>query len=436
MSLINLKEIKHTGVYNAYDAILTHLRAAAGPAGVSERELRALETPERQVLLLNFPVTLDNGRVRSFEGFYVIHSTVAGAARGGLLFAPDITLHSIKALAAAMTWKAALADIPFGGAKGGILCHPDRLSEGEHSRLVQSYIQALSEVCNRNQSAPGQQVIDWLTDEYSVLHGKSLAAVLGRDPLPSDKTGQRMSATGYGVAVATQLAAAKKGYGPAGTTVAIQGFGNVGMRTAVCLYEKGFRILAAGDLHAAYYHPYGLDIHDLVAYRRYHKGSIKGYPHAVPVPPAELLTMNVDILIPAARENVIPAALAPQINAGIIVEAANGPISPEADRLLRGRNVLVIPDILANAGGMIVNYLDWMQNSLNETWKPGLVQTRLEERITVNFNEVFLAAAAYQVSPRIAAYMIAMKRVAAKKLIAEALRSAEKARAAAGRRKT
>ncbi len=415
-----IKKNTTTTKYSSYNAILTHFHAAANILGISEKQQKKLATPEKQILLLNFPVVLDNGKTRNFEGFYVIHSTLAGPARGGIVYGPDLNLHIIKAQAAGMNWKSALAGIPFGGARGGIISDPANLSDNERERLTQSYIQALNDVFTRDQRRPERDMLDWLLDEFSIIHGKSISAIVTGKRLISDKAPGRIRATGNGVSAATLLTAKRQGLSPGNTTVAIQGFGNVGLHTALSLYDSNFNILAVSDIDTAYYSPYGIDIRNLIAYSQYNNGSIKGYPHATPIAREDLLTLDVDILIPAAREHTITGLNADTIKARIIVEGANSPLTPEADKLLQAGGTMIIPDIYANAGGAIISYLEWLQNNLHEIWQPAQVQARLEQIMTRNLEDIFKYADKYKVSLRTAAYIIALERVVDQQKIVDA----------------
>ncbi len=421
-----IKENITTTKYSSYNTILTHFHAAADILGISEEQQRKLVTPEKQILLLNFPVVLDNGKTRNFEGFYVIHSTLAGPARGGIVYGPDLNLHIVKAQAAAMNWKSALAGIPFGGARGGIISDPAKLSETERARLTQSYIHALNDVFTRDQRRPVQDMLHWLLDEFSILHGKSISAIVTGKHLISDKVPGRIRATGNGVSIATLLAAKKQGLSPGNTTVAIQGFGNVGLNTALSLYERNFNVLAISDINTSYYSPYGIDVRNLAAYAQQNNGSIKGYPHATPIAREDLPELDVDIFIPAAREHIITGENAGKIKARIIVEGANSPITPDADKLLHANGTLIIPDIYANAGGAIISYLEWLQNNLHEVWQVEQVQARLEEIMTRNLEDIFKYAEKHRVPLRTAAYIIALERVLDQQKIVDAwYRSAE-----------
>ncbi|RXK87437.1 Glu/Leu/Phe/Val dehydrogenase [Filimonas effusa] len=397
--------------------MLARFNKAADMLRLSQEERHRLSRPAKQILL-NFSITLDNGSEKNFEGYRVIHSTVLGPSKGGIRYDTEVNIDEVKALAAWMTWKSALVGIPFGGAKGGINCDPSKLSRTELEKLTRAYTQALADTFGPHKDVPapdlgtGPDEMGWLMDEFSLLHGKIIHAVVTGKHLYAGGSLGRVEATGRGVSIITLLALDKLKKRSTTTTVAIQGFGNVGLHTALFLWEQGVKVVAVSDVSAALFNADGIDIPDLIAYAGRNDRSIYGYYHAYPILHNELLTLPVDVLIPAARENVITAANAAAIKAGIIVEAANGPTSADADKILREKQIFVVPDILANAGGVIVSYFEWLQNVKNETWNILEVNSKLEEILEKSFREVYATARNSNDSLRDAAYLLAVKRVA------------------------
>lgn len=406
-----------TEIQNPYESMLARFHTAADLIGLSEEKREQLQKPYRQIVV-HFSITLDTGKQKNFEGYRIIHSTALGPSKGGIRYDKHVTLDEVKALAAWMTWKSAVVELPFGGAKGGIICDPKTLSKSELERLTRAYTQALIDIFGPDKDVPapdmgtGADEMGWLMEEFSLLHGKPIHAVVTGKHLHAGGSLGRAEATGRGVSIITRLALKKKNLPLRNSTVAIQGFGNVGLHAALYLYELGLKVVAVSDIDTALYNPAGINIPDLIAYRATHNHSIAGYRHAAKFHHDDLLQLRVDVLIPAAKEDVITAKNAELIRAKIIVEGANGPTSADADEILAQKNVLVIPDILANAGGVIVSYFEWLQNTNQENWKIDEVNERLEARLTKSFDAVFLYADEFRVSPRLAAYIIAIQRVA------------------------
>ena len=367
---------------------------------------------------IGISITLDNGKEQNFEGYRVIHKTALGPSKGGIRYDTAVNLDEVKALAAWMTWKSAVTGIPFGGAKGGIICDPRTLSKKELEKITRAYTKALADIFGPEKDVPapdmgtGPDEMGWLMDEFSLLHGKTIHAVVTGKHLHSGGSLGRVEATGRGVSIITLLALQKLKLRPARSSVAIQGFGNVGLHSALFLFEKGLKVVAVSDVSEAFYNPDGINIPELILYYNLNNKSIKGYPNSVAIKHEELLLLDVDVLIPAAKEDVITQKNAHAIRAKIIVEGANGPVSSDADQILHDNNVLVVPDILANAGGVTVSYFEWLQNSLLESWRIHQINTRLEDILEKGFETVFRIAAKHNVTPRIAAYIIALKKVA------------------------
>ncbi|NMH27752.1 Glu/Leu/Phe/Val dehydrogenase [Flavobacterium sp. SE-s28] len=390
---------------------------AADLLGLSDSLKQKLQLPEKQIVV-NFSITLDNGQEKNFEGYRIIHSTLLGPSKGGIRYDSGVHLDEVKALAAWMTWKSAVTGIPFGGAKGGIICDPRTLSKTELEKITRAYTKALSDTFGPQKDVPapdmgtGPDEMGWLMDEFSLLHGKTIQAVVTGKHLNAGGSLGRVEATGRGVSIITLLALKNRQVPIDGATVAVQGFGNVGLHSALFLYEQGLKIVAVSDVSVALYNSEGIDIPELILYYNLNGKSIVGYPKANVIPHEELLLLPLDVLIPAAKEDVITARNAASINAKIIVEGANGPTSSDADAILKQKEILVVPDILANAGGVTVSYFEWLQNSLEKSWSVELVNTRLQEILEKAFTEVFATALQYQVTPRIATYIIAIRKVA------------------------
>ena len=402
---------------NPFQSMLDRYNTAADILNLEPSLRQTLQRPEKQVLI-NFSITLDNGEEKNFEGYRIIHSTVLGPSKGGIRYDTAVNLEEVKALAAWMTWKSAVTGIPFGGAKGGIIVDPKQHSKAELERITRAYTKALSDVFGPDKDVPapdmgtGPDEMGWLMDEFSLLHGKTTPAVVTGKHLNAGGSLGRTEATGRGVSIVTLLAMQKLRLPVSHSTVAIQGFGNVGLHTALFLYEAGLKVVAVSDISTALYHPAGLNIPDLIAYYNSNNRSIAGYEKAQTIELEELLLLPLNVLIPAAKEDVITAANAPYIKASLIVEGANGPVASDADAILKDKNVTVVPDIVANAGGVTVSYFEWLQNSLNESWPIEQVNSRLNDILEQSFSDVFATATQYNVTLRIAAYVLAIKKVA------------------------
>ena len=402
---------------NPFQSMIDRFNTAADILNLDESIRQKLQRPEKQIVV-NFSIVLDNGHVQNFEGYRVIHNTALGPSKGGIRYDNGVNLDEVKALAAWMTWKSAVTGIPFGGAKGGIICDPRTLSKAELEKITRAYTKALSDIFGPEKDVPapdmgtGPDEMGWLMDEFSLVHGKPIHAVVTGKHLHSGGSLGRVEATGRGVSIITLLALQKLKLRPARSTVAIQGFGNVGLHSALFLHQKGLKVVAVSDVSEAFYNPDGLNIPELILYYNLNNKSIKGYPNSVAIKHEDLLLLEVDVLIPAAKEDVITQKNAHEIKAKIIVEGANGPVSSDADQILHENNVLVVPDILANAGGVTVSYFEWLQNSLNESWPIEQVNNRLNDILEQSFSDVFATATQYNVTLRIAAYVLAIKKVA------------------------
>ncbi len=402
---------------NPFDAMTTRLDRAAVALELDPGIYRILRRPERQ-LTVAIPVQMDNGEIEVFTGHRVVHNTARGPGKGGIRFDTGVSLDEVSALAAWMTWKCAVVDVPFGGAKGGVLCDPSSMSRGELERLTRRYTSAIIDGIGPDSDIPApdvntnERVMAWIMDTYSKHAGHNVPAVVTGKPVALGGSLGRREATGRGCMIATREALSALGMSMKGATVAVQGFGNVGSVAAQHLARAGARIIAIGDKTGALYDAGGIDVHDAAAWTRKY-GTLEGYLKGTPMTNDELLTLQVDVLVPAALENVITTKNAARIRARILCEGANGPTTAEADEILGDNGVFVIPDILANAGGVTVSYFEWVQNRAGYAWTENVVNERLEETMVKSFRDVIELSRARQVDMRTAAYMLAMSRVAA-----------------------
>jgi glutamate dehydrogenase/leucine dehydrogenase len=402
---------------NPFEAMMTRFHEASHILGLEEEIYNVLKSPARQVIV-SLPVTMDDGSIRVFEGYRVVHSNILGPSKGGIRYDPNVNLDEVKALAAWMTWKCAVVDIPYGGAKGGITCDPRQMSAGEIERLTRAYTSAMIDIFGPDRDIPapdmgtGPREMAWLMDEYSKTQGMTVNAVVTGKPLVLGGSLGRTEATGRGVMVSTLTAMEKMKINPYKATCAVQGFGNVGSWAARLLAERGLIVQAISDITGAYFNDKGIDIEAAVLYSAQHKGSLEGFPGAEKIEGSEILILPVDVLVPAATEDVIKAGNAPNIKAKLIVEGANGPTSSKADRIIYDKGIVVVPDILANAGGVTVSYFEWVQNRLGYKWEAERVNRRSDRIMKDAFNNVYKTANDYKVSMRIAAYMVAIDKVA------------------------
>jgi glutamate dehydrogenase/leucine dehydrogenase len=402
---------------NPFESMMSRFQIAAEHLGLNQQTYNVLKSPVKQVIV-TLPITMDNGQIEVFEGYRVIHSNILGPSKGGIRMDMDVNLDEVKALAAWMTWKCAVVDIPFGGAKGGIKCDPGSMSAGEKERLMRAYTMALQEIFGPDRDIPapdmgtGPREMAWLMDQYSRSYGMTINAVVTGKPVVLGGSLGRTEATGRGVMVTTLAAMEKLKLNPFKATCAIQGFGNVGSWAARLLDERGVKIVALSDISQAYYNEKGINISDAVTFQQAHKGSLVGFPGAEVMPADELLLLDVDVLVPAAVEDVITVHNAKDIKARLIVEGANGPTSAKADKILNDLGILAVPDILANAGGVTVSYFEWVQNRLGYKWTGERVNRRSDRIMKDAFNNVYEMALKYDVSLRIAAYIVAIDKVA------------------------
>lgn len=397
--------------------MMSRFQIAAEHLGLDQEVYDVLKTPAKQVIV-SLPVTMDNGSIKVFEGYRVIHSTILGPSKGGVRYDMDVNIDEVKALAAWMTWKCAVVDIPYGGAKGGIKCNPREMSAGEVERLTRAFTQAMHDVFGKDRDIPapdmgtGPREMAWMMDQYSRNQGMTVNSVVTGKPLVLGGSLGREEATGRGVMISALAAMEKQKINPFKATCAIQGFGNVGSWAATLLEERGVNVIAISDLSGAYYNKEGINIKKAIEYRNANNGSLEGFAGAEKIDAEELLLLEVDVLVPAAIEDVITKQNADKIKAKMIVEGANGPTSAKADAILNEKGILAVPDILANAGGVTVSYFEWVQNRLGYGWTRERVSRRSDRIMKTAFDKVYATSEEYNVSMRIAAYIVAIDKVA------------------------
>lgn len=403
---------------NPLESMMERFNIAAEKLGLSDEVYNVLKNPAKQVIV-SLPITMDTGKIQVFEGIRVIHSNILGPAKGGIRFAPDVHLDEVRALAAWMTWKCAVVDIPYGGAKGGVRCNPREMSKGEIERLVRAYTMAMIDVFGPDKDIPapdmgtGPREMAWLMDEYSKAHGMTVPSVVTGKPLVLGGSLGRTEATGRGVMVTALAAMQKLKINPFSATCAVQGFGNVGSWAAQLLEERGLKIVAISDHTGGFYNEKGINIQEAIKHKDANKGTLEGFTGGDRMEVADdLLTLEVDVLVPAAMEDVITAKNAEKIRARLIVEGANGPTSAKADAILNEKGIMAVPDILANAGGVTVSYFEWVQNRLGYKWTADRVNRRSDRIMKDAFEHVYEASVKYSVPMRIAAYIVAIDKVA------------------------
>jgi glutamate dehydrogenase (NAD(P)+) len=410
-----MKAVNHEQEVNPWEAQSTRADLAAKKLGLDPGLWKVLRYPDREIVL-QIPVQLDDGRMELFTAYRVQHSTARGPAKGGIRYSPSVTLDEMRALASWMTWKCAVVDIPFGGAAGGVICDPDKMSLGELERLTRRYTAELIDVIGPEKDvlAPDintdEQTMAWIMDTYSMHMRQTVTAVVTGKPLNMGGSHGRREATGRGLTVVCDEALKKLHMNRDETRVIIQGFGNVGSNAARLLQQRGYKIIGLARSTGGLYNKSGIDIEALWDYQR--RGSFEGFPGAEKVDPAELLISECDILVPAATENQITSRNAGQVKTRILCEGANGPTTAAADDILAEEQVFVIPDILANAGGVTASYFEWVQDRQGYFWRESVVIEQLEHIMHTAFVGVLSYAETHRVNNRIAAYMLAIDRVA------------------------
>ena len=402
---------------NPFEAMMSRFDYAAQRLSLDPGLYKVLRHPEKQIIV-SVPVQRDNGEVEVFTGYRVIHNSSRGPAKGGIRFDMQVHLDEVKALAAWMTWKCAVVNIPFGGAKGGVICDPAQMSMPELERLTRRYTSAIIDTLGPDSDVPApdvntnERVMAWVMDTYSMHKRHTVTAVVTGKPVEMGGSLGRREATGRGCMFVTLKALARLGMPAKGARVVVQGFGNVGSIAAQLLAQAGCSIVAVSDKTGGIHNAKGLDIPDVQAWVKNNR-FLTGYPNADPVPNDQVLTLDCDVLVPAALENVITSKNAASIKARIICEGANGPTTANADKILEEKGVFVIPDILANAGGVTVSYFEWVQDRGGYFWDEETVNQRLERIMVRSFDEVAGMVDTHNVNMRTGAYMLAIERVAA-----------------------
>ena len=401
--------------FKIYEVVLKQLDDAATELNLDPQVKALLKEPVRS-LSVAVPVRMDNGSVRVFKGFRCQHNDALGPTKGGIRFHPQVEEAEVQALAAWMTFKCSLVGIPYGGAKGGVLCNPKEMSKGELERLSRGFIQAISPIIGPDKDIPAPdvytnaQVMSWFMDEFSKIKGVNTPGLVTGKPLVIGGSYGRDSATARGLMYTVREAAKEMGMDLNGATVVVQGYGNAGNFSAKFLQELGATLIAANDSSGGIYNPEGMDAFDLKDYKDEH-GELHGFPGSKEISNEDLLTLECDILVPAAMENQINEKNAHKIKAKMIAEAANGPTTPEADKILNEKGIVVIPDVLANAGGVTVSYFEWVQNMYNYYWDKEEVDNKLEKIMVNAFERVHKKHQDSGVSYRVAAYMVAIERL-------------------------
>lgn len=402
---------------NPFENAQLQLKQACDKLKIETAVYEILKEPLK-VLEVSIPVKMDDGSVKTFKGFRVQHNDAVGPTKGGIRFHPNVTLDEIKALSLWMTFKCSVTGIPYGGAKGGIVVDPKSLSESELERLSRGYIDAIYKFIGEKVDVPAPDVntngkiMAWMVDEYNKLAGKSSLGVITGKPIELGGSLGRNAATGFGVAVIVREVCKRKNIDLKNASIAIQGFGNVGSHTALDINKLGGKITAIAEWNGVIYDENGIDPNELIKYKE-SKKSILGFPGSKLISTEQFWSLPVDVMIPAALENVITVDIANKINAKIVAEAANGPTTPKADKILEDRNILVVPDILTNAGGVTVSYFEWVQNMYGYYWSEEEIESKEEEAMVKAFNNIWSIKQEYNVSMRNAAYMHSVKRVAA-----------------------
>jgi glutamate dehydrogenase (NAD(P)+) len=404
-------------IVSPYEVAVAQFDEAADRLGLSQAMRAILRKPKRE-LIVNFPVRMDNGDVEMYTGYRVQHNINRGPAKGGIRFSPEVSLDEVRALAMWMTWKCAVVAIPFGGAKGGVICDPHKMSRAELERLTRRYATEISILIGPDSDIPAPdmntnpQVMGWIMDTYSMHAGYSVPAVVTGKPLAIGGSEGRLEATARGVLVVTREAMAHKEMQPDECSVVVQGFGNVGSITARLLHDElECNIVGLSDISGGVYNEKGIDVHRALRYSKEH-GTLKGLPDTEHVTNAELLELPCDVLIPAALENQLTGRNASRIKANLIVEAANGPTTPDADNILNDRGATIVPDILANAGGVTVSYFEWVQDLQRFFWAEQQINSQLESIMTRSYQAVYNKSQEQDCNLRMGAYLLAVARVA------------------------
>ena len=401
---------------NLLASVAARFEVAAKKLSLDEGLQKYLRHPDLEVLV-HLPIVMDNGQLDVFDGYRVQHSIARGPCKGGIRYGPNVTLDEIRGLAAEMTWKCAVVNIPFGGAKGGIVCDPSKLSMGELERITRRYTAEILDFIGpeRDVLAPdmntNEQTMAWIMDTYSMHLRHTVTAVVTGKPLELGGSLGRREATGRGCMIVCDEALKRFGWRRDAMRVIVQGFGNVGSQAARLMHEAGYKVIGVADIEGGLFNPNGLDLPQLLEFAKKH-GTVKGFPDGEEIGNQEILEQDCEVLLPAATESVITSRNAGKIKTRILVEGANGPTTSPADDILFDRGVFVIPDILANAGGVTVSYFEWVQDRQGYFWPEGMVNERLKHIMVAAFNNVTAYGEKHHVNNRIAAYMLAIERVA------------------------
>jgi glutamate dehydrogenase (NAD(P)+) len=411
-----VRRFKGSDEKNPFEAMSERFDRAAQLMGLDPDLYAVMRVPSREIKVY-IPVRMDSGHIQVFEGYRVQHNFARGPAKGGIRYAPDVSLDEVKALSAWMTWKCAVVNVPFGGGKGGIICNPLQMSLGELERLTRRYTAELIDFIGPDKDVPApdmntnEQTMAWIMDTYSMHARHTVTAVVTGKPVALGGSLGRREATGRGVMFTVNEAIKRYKLTPETTNVVVQGSGNVGGIGAELMYHAGYKVTAISDVGNGIHNEKGLDIPAVLAYLQKNR-SLEGYPEADQVSNKELLEIPCDVLAPCATENQITSENADRIKCKILAEGANGPTTPKADKILHEKGIFVIPDILANAGGVTVSYFEWVQDRMGYFWQESQVNARLEEKMVASFNELCHYAEKHSVDTRTAAYMLAIDRVA------------------------
>ena len=402
--------------FNPFLSMAQLFNRAADKLDLDEGLKEVLRRPDRE-LTVSLPIVMDDGSTKVFTGYRVQHNFLRGPCKGGIRFAPDVNIDEVRALSAWMTWKCSVVDVPFGGGKGGVICDPRDLSTRELEAITRRYTAAIMDILGPDRDVPApdmntnEQTMAWIMDTYSMHVRRTTTAVVTGKPISIGGSRGRLEATGRGVMLVCREAMKKLGRRPENTRVVVQGSGNVGGIGAMLLYREGYKITSLSDMYGAVYNENGLDVPQVLAHLREHR-RLEGYAEAEHIPNSEQLGLDCDLLIPAATQNQITSRNAEKIQAELIVEGANGPTTAAAQEILDERGVVVVPDILANAGGVTVSYFEWVQDRMGYFWTEEMVNTRLEQAMVKAFGEVNQTALDHDISLRTAAYVLGIDRVA------------------------
>ena len=404
------------GELNVYESAEARFEIAAQKLGLEQGIYRYMKYPEKEVTVY-IPVALDNGQIEVFTGYRVLHSTVRGPGKGGIRFAPDVSLDEVRALAAWMTWKCAVVDIPFGGAKGGVICDPAKLSKAELERVTRRYTASLADWFGPERDVPApdigtnEQIMAWVMDTYAMHVRQATTAVVTGKPLDLGGSQGRREATGRGVMMCCNKAVARLGMKREGCRVIIQGFGNVGSQASLLMHEAGYKIIGAADVNGGLYNEKGIDAPKLYDWVYTQRRPLPEFPGGEKLTAQEVLFRPCDILVPAATENQITSQNAHRVDCRILCEGANGPTTSHADAIIEKKGIFIIPDILGNAGGVTVSYFEWVQDRQGFFWRESEVNERLQDVMEHSFDGVVKYAETHNVNNRIAAYILAIDRV-------------------------